>query len=102
MGLSSLRVNFLVAWALLLVAKLWLALSLQPFGDEAFYALESRRLAWAYSDLPGLTAWLIRLGTEAGGQHIFAVRLPFLLLGAALPWLVVRIARRWFGEAAGW
>ncbi len=102
MGLSSLRVKFLVAWALLLVAKLWLALTLQPFGDEAFYALESRRLAWAYSDLPGLTAWLIRLGTEVGGQHIFAVRLPFLLLGAALPWLVVRIARRWFGGEAGW
>jgi hypothetical protein len=102
MGLSSLRVNFLVAWALLLFAKLWLALSLPPFGDEAFYALESRRLAWAYSDLPGLTAWLIRIGTELGGQNIFAVRLPFLLLGAALPWLVVRIARRWFGDAAGW
>jgi hypothetical protein len=102
MGLSSLRVNFLVAWALLLLAKGWLALSLQPFGDEAFYALESRRLAWAYSDLPGLTAWLIRLGTEVGGQNIFAVRLPFLALGAVLPWLVVRIAGRWFGEAAGW
>lgn len=102
MALSSLRVKFIVAWALLLLAKLWLALSLQPFGDEAFYALESRRLAWAYSDLPGLTAWLIRLGTELGGQHIFAVRLPFLLLGAALPWLVVRIARRWFGDDAGW
>jgi hypothetical protein len=102
MGLSSLRVKFLVAWALLLLVKLWLALSLQPFGDEAFYALESRRLAWAYSDLPGLTAWLIRLGTELGGQNIFAARLPFLLLGAALPWLVVRIARRWFGDEAGW
>lgn len=102
MGLSSLRVNFLVAWALLLLAKGWLALSLQPFGDEAFYALESRRLAWAYSDLPGLTAWLVRVGTELGGQNIFAVRLPFLLIGAALPWLVVRIARRWFGDAAGW
>ena len=102
MGLSSLRVKFVAVWALLLAAKLWLAMSLQPFGDEAFYALESRRLAWAYSDLPGLTAWLIRLGTELGGQHIFAVRLPFLLIGAALPWLVVRIARRWFGDEAGW
>jgi 4-amino-4-deoxy-L-arabinose transferase-like glycosyltransferase len=102
MGLSSLRVNFLAAWALLLLAKVWLALTLQPFGDEAFYALESRRLAWAYSDLPGLTAWLIRLGTEIGGQNIFAVRLPFLVLGALLPWGVVRIAGRWFGEAAGW
>lgn len=102
MDSSSLRVNFIVAWALLLLAKLWLAMSLPLFGDEAFYALESRRLAWAYSDLPGLTAWLIRLGTEIGGQGVFAVRWPFLALGAALPWLVVRIARRWLGDAMAW
>jgi hypothetical protein len=99
---SSLRVKFIAAWALLVLAKLWLAYSLPLFGDEAFYALESRRLAWAYSDLPGLTAWLIRLGTELGGQTAFAVRLPFLMLGAALPWLVVRIARRWLGEPLAW
>lgn len=99
---SSLRVKYIVAWAALLLAKLWLAASLLPFGDEAFYALESRRLAWAYSDLPGLTAWLIRVGTELGGNHVLAMRAPFLLIGAAVPWLVVRIARRWGGEQAGW
>jgi hypothetical protein len=54
---GSTRVKFLVAWSLALAAKLWLVLALQPFGDEAFYAQESTRLAWAYSDLPGLTAW---------------------------------------------
>jgi 4-amino-4-deoxy-L-arabinose transferase-like glycosyltransferase len=102
MDLGSLRVNYIVAWAALLLAKLWLAASLLPFGDEAFYALESRRLAWAYSDLPGMTAWLIRLGTELGGQHVLAIRAPFLLIGAMVPWLVVRIARRWFGAQAGW
>jgi len=99
---SSLRVKFVVAWALLLLAKFWLAVSLPLFGDEAFYALESRRLAWAYSDVPGLTAWLVRLGTELGGQTTLGVRMPFLLIGAALPWLVVRIARRWFGEPLAW
>ena len=102
MGPSSLRVKYTVAWAALLLAKLWLAATLLPFGDEAFYALESRRLAWAYSDLPGLTAWLIRLGTELGGQNVLAMRLPFVLIGAAVPWLVVRIARRWAGPDAGW
>ena len=56
MRASSLRVKFIGLWLLLLAAKLLLAGLLQPFGDEAFYALESRRLAWAYSDLPGLTA----------------------------------------------
>lgn len=102
MAVSSARVKFTAAWVVLLVAKAWLALSLLPFGDEAFYALESRRLAWAYSDLPGLTAWLVRLGTSLGGMEPLAMRAPFLLLGAALPWLVRGIARRWFGEAAGW
>ena len=96
------RVNFLVAWALALAAKAWLVIALPPFGDEAFYAQESTRLAWAYSDLPGLTAWLIRLGTTLFGDGIFGARVPFLALGAALPWLVVRIARRWFGVRVGW
>ena len=88
------RVKFLVAWALALAAKAWLVVALPPFGDEAFYAQESTRLAWAYSDLPGLTAWLIRLGAELGGNGIVAARAPFLVLGALLPWLVVRTARR--------
>lgn len=99
---GSARVKFLSAWALLLVAKVALAAWLPAFGDEAFYAWEGRRLAWAYSDLPGLTAWLARLGAESGAPGIFGVRLPFLLLGAMLPWLVVRMARRAFGAEAGW
>lgn len=99
---NSARVKFLVAWAALLALKLWLAAGLPPFGDEAFYVQESRRLAWAYSDLPGLTAWLIRLGQEVAGPGIFAARLPFVLVGAALPWVVAGIAARGFGEAARW
>jgi 4-amino-4-deoxy-L-arabinose transferase-like glycosyltransferase len=102
MGASSVRVKFIAAWCALLLVKLWLAFSLPAFGDEAFYALEGRELAWAYSDLPGLTAWLAALGTWMGGHSPFSVRLPFLLLGASLPWLVVRIASFWLGPKAGW
>ena len=43
--------------------------------------------------MPGLTAWLVRLGTTLAGTNVFGLRWPFLLLGAALPWMVVRIAR---------
>lgn len=99
---GSTRVKFLAVWAAVLMAKLLLAAWLQPFGDEAFYAQEARHPAWAYSDLPGLTAWLAWLGTAVGGPSIFAVRLPFVLLGSLLPWLAWRIAHRWFGEAAAW
>jgi 4-amino-4-deoxy-L-arabinose transferase-like glycosyltransferase len=99
---DRLRGVFLATWAAVLCAKLWLAWRLPVFVDEAFYAWESRRLAWAYSDLPGLSAWLAHLGLAVGGGSALALRLPFLLLGAALPWLVARIAARWFGAQAGW
>jgi 4-amino-4-deoxy-L-arabinose transferase-like glycosyltransferase len=94
--------NFVWCWAALTVAKLVLAACLPLFGDEAFYWQEGMHPALAYSDLPGLTAWLARLGVEVAGTHPLGLRWPFLLLGAAVPWLVVRIARREWGADAGW
>jgi hypothetical protein len=87
------RVNFVAAWAAVQLAKLVLAARLPLFVDEAFYAWEARHPAWAYSDLPGLTAWLARLGL-ALGEGALAVRLPFLAIGATLPWLVRRMTLR--------
>ena len=101
MRTGSKRVKFIALWAVLLLVKLVLAATLQPFGDEAFYAWEARHPAWVYSDLPGLTAWIAWLGGQLGAG-VFALRLPFVLLGSLLPWLVVRITRRWFGAEAGW
>ena len=94
--------GFFVLWALVLLAKLVLAARLPLFVDEAFYWQEGQRLAWAYSDLPGLTAWLTRLGTDVFGHGTFGLRLPFLLIAAAIPWLVAAITAREFGRAAGW
>jgi 4-amino-4-deoxy-L-arabinose transferase-like glycosyltransferase len=102
MNCRKLRVNFLLLWSALLLAKLFFAVRLPLFVDEAFYAWEGRELAWSYSDLPGLTAWLTRLGTELFGPSEWALRLPFIAIGAAIPWLVRGLAARWFGEAAGW
>jgi 4-amino-4-deoxy-L-arabinose transferase-like glycosyltransferase len=93
---------FLGLWIALLAVKLLLAARLPLFVDEAFYWQEGMHPAWAYSDLPALTAWLIRLGVELGGHSTLALRLPFVLLAACVPWLVARISAREFGEAAGW
>lgn len=87
------RFAFCALWLAAFILKLCLAARLPLFVDEAFYWQESRHLALAYSDLPGLTAWLIGLGTAFGGDSLLGVRWPFLLLGAALPWLVVAMAR---------
>lgn len=92
-------------WALfvaVLLVKVVVAARLPLFVDEAFYWLEGQRLAAAYSDLPGLTAWMIRLGVTVLGDHALAVRAPFLLVAALVPLLVARIAGREFGPARGW
>ncbi|MHA6203204.1 ArnT family glycosyltransferase [Dyella soli] len=101
-GLARWRAAFLAGFLALFLIKLMLAASLSPFGDEAFYWQESRQLAWGYSDLPPLTAWLIRLGETVAGHGLLGMRWPFLLLGSALPWLVRAFAREAFDERAGW
>lgn len=96
------RRGFIVAWLLLCALKLMLAAWLPLFVDEAFYWQEGQHLAWAYSDLPALTAWLARLGVALFGPTPLGLRLPFLLIGALLPWLLVRMATREFGPTTGW
>ncbi len=92
-------------WTLFVVVfaiKLLVAARLPVFVDEAFYWLEGQHLAPAYSDLPGLTAWLARLGVTLGGDNALGLRLPFLLIAAVVPWLVMRITAREYGEVYGW
>lgn len=96
------RHAFWALWCVVLAVKLTVGARLPLFVDEAFYWQEGQHLAAAYSDLPGLTAWLTRLGVELGGANRLALRLPFLVIAAMVPLLVVRIARRTFGERDGW
>lgn len=96
------RRAFWVGWGLLALLKLGIAWRLPLFVDEAFYWQEGQHLDWAYSDLPGLTAWLTRLGTALFGHSVLGVRLPFLLIGALLPCWLVRLTAREFGPLAGW
>lgn len=96
-ALSSRRL--LLGWVVAVTAvKFWLAWRLPLFGDEAFYRLEARALAWSYSDVPPLTPWLIALGMRIGGDHAIAMRAPFLLLGLALPLLLLAWARQFVGS----
>lgn len=99
---GSARRAFWWSGAVLLAVKLVLIWRTPPFGDEAWYAWEARHLAWAYSDLPGLTAWLIRLGMETAGHSPFGMRWPFLLLATFVPWLIVRAALRFTDAKTAW
>ncbi len=96
------RAAFLAVFVTGLALKLIVAAHLPPFVDEAFYWMESRHPAWGYSDLPPLTAWLIRAGEAVAGHGTLGMRWPFIVVGSALPWLVVSLARRLFDARAGW
>lgn len=93
---------FIASWIVVTAIKCVLAARLPLFVDEAFYWQEGQHLAPAYSDLPGLSAWLARMGVAIGGQHALALRWPFLLIAAALPWLMARMAAREFGASHAW
>lgn len=99
---DSAKRKFIALWAAATLFKCVLAARLPLFVDEAFYWQEGRHLAWAYSDLPGLTAWLTRLGVEVGGHSLLGLRWPFLLIAALLPWWVAAIARREAGPEHAW
>jgi 4-amino-4-deoxy-L-arabinose transferase-like glycosyltransferase len=101
-AVRAVRATFWTVWLLSTIVKLVLAGTLAPFGDEAFYWQESRQLAWSYSDLPPATAWLIRLGNEVFGSGEFGMRSMFLVLGAAIPILLLRFATRLSGARAGY
>lgn len=61
--------------------------------DEAQYWTWSQQLDWGYYSKPPGIAWEIWLGTYFFGDTEFGVRAVTLLIGAALPIIVYRMAR---------
>ena len=92
---------FWAAWFLTLGIHVVLATQLLAFGDEAWYWQESRALDWSFSDIPAATALLIRAGETLFGHGLFGMRAMFLLLGALIPIVVMRMSARLFGDTAG-
>jgi 4-amino-4-deoxy-L-arabinose transferase-like glycosyltransferase len=92
------KLGLLIAFSLSLAVRFYLASTLQLFGDEAFYRWESQHLAWAYSDLPPLTALGIKIGTLVGGESTLAVRSLFLFFGVSLPFAIFFLAHPIVGK----
>jgi len=68
--------------------------------DEAYTASVSRDLHLSYFDHPPLHQWIAH-----GGEALFGfgrwARLPFIALFAGSSWMMFRLTRRLFGDAAG-
>ncbi len=65
---------------------------LDLYGDEAYYALWSRRLALGYFDHPPLVAWLLRAASLLGQSEVW-LRLPFAACGGLAVFFSAGIAR---------
>lgn len=99
--LARWRATFWIMLLATLGAKLLLASQLSLFVDEAFYWQESRHLAWNYSDLPPLTAWLIRAGETLFDHSTLALRSLFIAMSLAIVLVVRAISTRHFGALSG-
>ena len=93
--LRSLNVKtyFLVVYFLIGSIQLYAAFTQLLFGDEAFYWLEGKNLAWSYSEIPGWTPWTLALMDWLLPQHHFFIRIPGVLAAFSIPWLGVFITR---------
>ena len=91
---------FTAGFLLLAMVKTFLAFKLDLYSDEIFYWLASRELALGYSDLPFMTALLVRLGSSPADGSALAVRSLFLLMGSTVPFLVYWLAYPITGKQA--
>ena len=78
--------KFIVVTACVLITvKLYLAANLDLSGGEAYFWKSSKKLDVGFSNLPVMTALLVRAGTSLAGDTPLGVRLVFLLLSVAIP-----------------
>ncbi|MEC7605724.1 MAG: glycosyltransferase family 39 protein, partial [Pseudomonadota bacterium] len=91
---------FIAGFLLLAVFKTFLAFKLDLYSDEIFYWLASTEPALGYSDLPFMTALLVRLGSTLADGSALAVRSLFLVMGSAVPFLVYWLAYPITGKQA--
>ena len=75
----------LLAAALLAVLRIPVAALVGLCPDEAYYWVWAQRLDWSYFDHPPMVAWLIAGATGLFGDAEWAVRIPALLAGFAVP-----------------
>ena len=90
--------GFIAAFGIVAIIKFYFASELDLYSDEIFYWLASTDLSLAYSDLPFMTALMVRMGSAIAPGSALAVRLLFLILGSMIPlliyWLALPITNR--------
>lgn len=99
---KSPEAKWAVIWiGVVTVFRLWFAPHLDLVGDEAHYWECGRSLDWNhYGKGPG-AAFVIRVFTLLWGEHVWAVRLPAVLLSAGTGWLIFLMGRTFYSDRVG-
>ena len=100
--LKSREARWALGWiGLVTLCRLWFVPHLDLVGDEAHYWECGRSLDWNhYGKGPG-AAFVIRVFTLLLGDHVWAVRLPAVLLSAGTGWLIFLLGRTFYSERVG-
>jgi len=100
--LKSREARWALGWiGLVTLFRLWFVPHLDLVGDEAHYWECGRSLDWNhYGKGPG-AAFVIRVFTLLLGDHVWAVRLPAVLLSAGTGWLIFLLGRTFYSERVG-
>ena len=81
--------------------RLWFAPHLDLVGDEAHYWECGRELDWNhYGKGPG-AAFVIWVFTTLLGDHVWALRLPAVLLSAGTGWMIFVLGQKMYSERVG-
>lgn len=84
---NRIRIIFYFLWLTTLLLQ---AYRVELRGDEAYYWMYSKNLAWGYFDHPPVTAFLVKAG-YLSFQNELGVRLLFVLLCTATVWLMEKM-----------
>ncbi|KFE62782.1 glycosyltransferase family 39 protein [Hyalangium minutum] len=91
----------LLASCVLAVLRLFYASLVELAPQEAYYWQYSRHLELSYFDHPPMSAWLIALSVRLIGVTELGVRLPAVVSGALLTWVLYSLGARLYSPAVG-
>lgn len=95
-GDSTYRKALLILLAITTLFRLFYIQWIGLAPDEAYYFTWSRSLQWGYYDHPPMVGFLIYLGTALAGLTELGVRLPWVIIGAFLTFILYRMGNEMF------
>jgi 4-amino-4-deoxy-L-arabinose transferase-like glycosyltransferase len=95
-GESTYRKGLLILLAITTLFRLFYIQWIELVPDESYYFTWSRCLQWGYYDHPPMVGFLIYLGTALAGMTELGVRLPWVIIGAILTFILYRMGSEMF------